>query len=47
MAFYSLFKIGLRENEAKILAKQSLVDLEGVILIDHQNDDLLYLDPVR
>ena len=44
MAFYLLFKTQITENEAKILAKQSLTDFEGVILMDHQNDELFYFD---
>jgi len=31
MAFYQLFKIHLAEAEARILAKQSLADYEGMI----------------
>lgn len=47
MAFYQLFKIQLTENEAKILAKQSLADYEGAILMYRLNDDLFYLDQVK
>ena len=44
MAFYLLFKTQITENEAKILAKQSLTDFKSVILIDHLNDELFYFD---
>ncbi|NNG80477.1 TetR/AcrR family transcriptional regulator [Acinetobacter sp. ANC 5378] len=47
MAFYQLFKIQLTENEAKILAKQSLADYEGAILMYRLNDDPFYLDQVK
>lgn len=47
MAFYQLFKTHLDENDAKILAKQSLADYEGAILMDRLNDDLFYLDQVK
>ncbi|WP_213033032.1 hypothetical protein [Acinetobacter terrae] len=47
MAFYQLFKINLDENEARILAKQSLADYEGAILMDFLNDDLFYLAQVK
>ncbi|WP_214646151.1 hypothetical protein [Acinetobacter terrae] len=47
MAFYQLFKINLDENEARILAKQSLADYEGVILMDRLNDDGFYLAQVK
>ena len=47
MAFYQLFKIHLDENDAKILAKQSLADYEGAILMYRLNDDPFYLDQVK
>lgn len=47
MAFYQLFKIHLDENEAQTLAKQSLADYEGAILMYRLNDDPFYLDQVK
>ncbi|OTG73770.1 TetR family transcriptional regulator [Acinetobacter sp. ANC 4169] len=47
MAFYQLFKMQLAEQEAKILAKQSLADYEGAILMYRLNDELFYLDQVK
>jgi len=47
MAFYQLFKMQLTDHEAQILAKQSLADYEGAILMYRLNDDLFYLDQVK
>lgn len=47
MAFYQLFKMQLAEHEAQVLAKQSLADYEGAILMYRLNDDLFYLDQVK
>ena len=47
MAFYQLFKMQLAEQEAKILAKQSLADYEGAILMYRLDDELFYLDQVK
>ena len=47
MAFYQLFRLQLQEDEAKILAKQSVADYEGAILMYRLNDDLFYLDQVK
>lgn len=47
MAFYQLFKIQLTENQAQLLAKQSLADYEGAILMYRLNDDPFYLDQVK
>ncbi len=47
MAFYQLFKQQLTVHEAKILAKQSLADYEGAILMYRLNDELFYLDQVK
>ena len=47
MAFYQFFKVQLSDHEAKILAKQSVADYEGAILMYRLNDDSFYLNQVK
>ena len=47
MAFYQFFKVQLSDHEAQILAKQSVADYEGAILMYRLNDDVFYLDQVK
>jgi TetR/AcrR family transcriptional repressor of nem operon len=47
IAFYQFFKIQLSDHEAQILAKQSIADYEGAILMYRLNDDVFYLDQVK
>ena len=47
MAFYQFFKVQLSDHEAQILAKQSVADYEGAILMYRLNDDIFYLDQVK
>lgn len=46
-AFYQLFKQNLDENTAQNLAKISVADYEGAILMYRLNNDLFYLDQIK
>lgn len=47
LAFYQLFRHRLDENSAQTLAKISIADYEGAILMYRLNHDPFYLDQVK
>ncbi|WP_089603677.1 TetR/AcrR family transcriptional regulator [Acinetobacter piscicola] len=46
-AFYQLFRHRLDENSAQTLAKISIADYEGAILMYRLNHDIFYLDQIK